>query len=140
MAVGHARFCDTGFVLSNPEAIKERDHKLWGHNLLFIWSLRLGKRSAKLFQPLVAVVMLRAMAILPRAVAPDCPHHITQRGNRRQTVFFSDDDDALHGDLRAQHCRGNNVAIRAWCLMSNHIHLIAVPSTEAGLAKAIGDT
>jgi putative transposase len=36
---------------------------------------------------------------IPRVVVPGCWHHVTQRGNRRQTIFFSDADRALYLDL-----------------------------------------
>jgi len=67
------------------------------------------------------------------------PHHITQRGNRRQQTFFSDEDYAAYIDLMAEWCGKRAVAIWAYCLMPNHVHLIAVPSTPEGLRLAIGD-
>jgi len=79
------------------------------------------------------------MARMARAVAPGCPHHITQRGNRRQKTFFCDEDYLAYLDLMAQWCRRYHVDIWTWCLMPNHVHLIAVPETENGLARAIGE-
>ncbi|PLX95311.1 MAG: transposase [Desulfuromonas sp.] len=79
------------------------------------------------------------MARLARAVAPGYPHHITQRGNRRQQTFFCDDDYQAYLDLMAEWCHRYKVEIWAWCLMPNHVHLIAVPETEDGLARAIGE-
>lgn len=79
------------------------------------------------------------MARIARVIAPGIPHHITQRGNRRQQTFFCDDDYAVYIDLMAEWCGKYNVAIWAWCLMPNHVHLIAVPETEDGLARAIGE-
>jgi putative transposase len=79
------------------------------------------------------------MARLARVVVPGYPHHITQRGNRRQRTFFSDDDYQAYLDLMAAECQAHGVAIRAWCLMPNHVHLIAVPRTAEGLAAAIGE-
>jgi putative transposase len=67
------------------------------------------------------------MAKLPRAIVPDVPHYVTQRGNRRQTVFFGDDDYRLYVALLGEHCRARKVAIWAWCPMPNHVHLILVP-------------
>lgn len=80
------------------------------------------------------------MARLPRITVPGLPHHVTQRGNRRQRVFLEDDDYALYRDLLAQHCKANGVAVWSYCLMSNHVHLILVPSDEEGLSRAIGET
>jgi len=51
------------------------------------------------------------------------PHHITQRGNRRQQTFFCDDDYSAYIELMAQWCHKYQVDIWAWCLMPNHVHL-----------------
>ena len=77
------------------------------------------------------------MARLARVVVPDHPHHVTQRGNGRARTFFGDDDYALYRDLLAEHCRAAGVAIWAWCLMPNHVHLILVPSDADGLRRAL---
>jgi putative transposase len=79
------------------------------------------------------------MARLARAVAPGLPHHVTQRGNRRQTVFFSDDDYRAYQALVAEHCAAEGVAVWAYCLMPNHVHLILVPPDEAALRRALGE-
>ena len=79
------------------------------------------------------------MARLARIIAPGIPHHITQRGNRRQQTFFCPDDYQAYIDLMAEWCMKYHVEIWAWCLMPNHVHLIAVPETEDGLARAIGE-
>ncbi len=67
------------------------------------------------------------------------PHHVTQRGNRRQPTFFCDDDYAAYIELMADPCRDEGVAIWAYCLMPNHVHLVAVPDTKQGLRRAIGE-
>ncbi|MCE1227482.1 MAG: transposase [Geobacteraceae bacterium] len=79
------------------------------------------------------------MARIARVIAPGIPHHITQRGNRRQQTFFCDDDYQAYLDLMAEWCAKYHVEIWAWCLMPNHVHLIAVPESEEGLARAIGE-
>lgn len=79
------------------------------------------------------------MARLARLVIPGLPHHITQRGNRRQQTFFNDEDYAAYIELMAQWCREEGVEIWSYCLMPNHVHLIAVPKTEDGLRRAIGE-
>ena len=79
------------------------------------------------------------MARLARVVAPGYSHHITQRGNRRQQTFFSDEDYQSYIDLMAEWCKHFNVEIWSYCLMPNHTHLIAVPATSEGLASAIGE-
>ena len=77
------------------------------------------------------------MARLARVVAPDYPHHVTQRGNGRQKVFFEPGDYALYRDLLAASCAAADVAIWSWCLMPNHVHLILVPSDADGLRRAL---
>lgn len=83
--------------------------------------------------------IIAGMARIARIIFPDIPHHITQRGNRRQQTFFSDDDYREYMALMAQWCGKYQVEIWAWCLMPNHVHLIAVPKSEEGLARAIGE-
>ncbi len=79
------------------------------------------------------------MARLARVVVPGVPHHVTQRGNRRQDTFFGGNDYRVYLDLMAEWCAGCGVEVLAYCLMTNHVHLIAVPATEAALGRAIGE-
>jgi len=79
------------------------------------------------------------MARIARAVAPGWPHHITQRGNRRMQVFFSDDDYRLYLELMSASCGKLGVEVWAYCLMPNHVHLIVNPRSEDGLRRAMGD-
>jgi len=79
------------------------------------------------------------MARLARVVIPGAPHHLTQRGNRRQVTFFSDDDYRLYRALMAEWCARCGVTVWAYCLMPNHTHLIVVPDTAHGLRRAIGE-
>lgn len=69
----------------------------------------------------------------PRLVFPGIAHHVVQRGNRKQTLFFDDGDRRAYGDLLACACARHKTACLGWCLMTNHIHLILVPATEDGL-------
>ena len=78
------------------------------------------------------------MGRIARLVIPYCPHHIIQRGNRRQRVFFSEDDKNLYLQILNYHCRKESVEIWCYCLMDNHVHLIAVPKKTENLARAIG--
>ena len=80
------------------------------------------------------------MARTKRVVALGCPHHITQRGNYRQDVFFSDQDRALYLSLLAKHAATYHLRILGYCLMTNHVHLIAIPTHPDSLARAIGRT
>ncbi len=79
------------------------------------------------------------MARIARVVAPGKPHHVTQRGNRRQQTFFNDGDYQAYLALMAEWCVKYHVEIWAYCLMPNHIHIIAVPRTKDGLNLAIGE-
>lgn len=79
------------------------------------------------------------MARLARVVAPGVPHHVTQRGNRRQQTFFNDDDYQVYCDTLAESCLKARVEVWAYCLMPNHVHLILAPADEGGLRAALGE-
>ncbi len=79
------------------------------------------------------------MARLARVVIPDVPHHLTQRGNRRQKVFFSEEDYGAYLELLREWCAERGVEVWAYCLMPNHVHLIVFPESEDGLRRAIGE-
>jgi putative transposase len=79
------------------------------------------------------------MARLARVVAEGTPHHVTQRGNRRQQVFFGDGDYLAYKALLAEGCRAAGVAVWGYCLMPNHAHLILVPSDADGLRAALAE-
>ena len=80
------------------------------------------------------------MARLPRLVIPGLPHHVTQRGNGRQKVFFEEADYALYLDLVAQAADRAHAEVWAYCLMPNHVHVIIVPSDSDGLRATFGET
>ena len=80
------------------------------------------------------------MARISRVVVPEFPHHIIQRGNRRQKVFFNEDDYSEYLKLLNNYSHRFKVDILAYCLMPNHIHLIATPHKHESLAQAIGET
>ncbi len=69
-----------------------------------------------------------------RCVAPGAPYHVTQRGTNGQRIFFTDSDRKTYLRLLASSKDQAGVRILAWCLMSNHIHLVAVPEAEDSLA------
>ena len=78
------------------------------------------------------------MPRIARAVAVGFPHHITHRGNNRQDVFFVDDDQRVYLELLKEQCDKYSLETVAYCLMTNHIHLIGIPHKEDSLAKAVG--
>ena len=80
---------------------------------------------------------------MPRAariVVPGVPHHVVQRGNRRQATFFCADDYAAYLEIAAKTFAEARVEVWAYCLMPNHVHLIATPADQTGLAAAVGAT
>ena len=79
------------------------------------------------------------MSRLARVVVPGLPHHVTQRGNRRETVFFDDDDYRAYIDLITASVREAVSEVWAWCLMPNHVHMIVVPSHEDGLRQSLAN-
>ena len=79
------------------------------------------------------------MARVARVVAPGYPHHVTQRGNRRQQTFFSDDDYRAYVRLMAEWCGKCGNAVWAYCLLPNHAHLVVVPQTADALRLGIGE-
>jgi len=79
------------------------------------------------------------MARLSRMIIPGVPHHVTQRGNRREPIFFEPGDEAVYLDLMAARLKRHEVACWAYCLMPNHVHFILTPRDEAGLARAVGE-
>lgn len=80
------------------------------------------------------------MARIARIVVPGLPHHVTQRGNRKQPIFLRDGDERAYLRMLSEQAHANGVEVWAYCLMPNHVHLILVPQTEDGLARAIGQT
>jgi putative transposase len=80
------------------------------------------------------------MGRIARVVAEGVPHHITQRGNGRQVVFDDAKDRRVYLKLLRGYAEEYRLRIWAWCLMSNHVHLLAVPETCASLKRALGQT
>lgn len=73
-----------------------------------------------------------------RVVAVGYPHHISQRGNNREPVFFDDEDRWAYLDVLSHYSQKYQVDIWAYCLMTNHIHLLAVPNESESLARGLG--
>ena len=68
------------------------------------------------------------------------PHHITQRGNGRNIVFDTDADRTVYLNLLRRNSIEYRLTLWAWCLMGNHIHLLAVPERHDSLHRALGRT
>ena len=78
------------------------------------------------------------MSRLARMVVPGLPHHVTQRGNRREAIFFEDGDQQIYCDMLAEQLRKFSVEVWAYCLMPNHVHLILTPQRADGMSRALG--
>jgi putative transposase len=76
------------------------------------------------------------MARLARVVAVDVPHHVTQRGNRREYILSSDAERMVYLDLLRQAVQLYPLSLIGYCLMSNHVHLIVIPDEADALALA----
>jgi putative transposase len=79
------------------------------------------------------------MARRARMIIPGTPHHVTQRGNRREPIFLEPGDEAVYLGLMSQQLRRCGVACWSYCLMPNHVHFILTPTDETGLARAVGE-
>jgi putative transposase len=80
------------------------------------------------------------MPRLARLVVPGLLHHITQRGNNRGTVFFAEQDYLAYLAFLKEEAQRFRLRVASYCLMPNHIHLVAIPETEPALALAVGRT
>ena len=72
-----------------------------------------------------------------RIILPGVPHHVTQRGNRRQRVFFHADNYHAYLELLYASALAFDFTVWSYCLMPNHIHLLLVPTSESSLRDGI---
>jgi putative transposase len=79
------------------------------------------------------------MSRIARVVVPGIPHHIMQRGNRRQLVFFSDDDRKTYLEYLRIYAKPAGIRFWGYCLMDNHVHIIAIPDREESLARGFSE-
>lgn len=97
-------------------------------------------RNAQLARKDYSLINCDHGALASRIVVPGHPHHVTQRGNRREPIFFEAGDEKRYLHLLATEARRRGVSIWAYCLMPNHVHLVLTPTDEAGLARTLGET
>jgi putative transposase len=90
-----------------------------------------------LFPSVLVRVKFALMTGLARMVVSGLPHHVTQRGNRREPIFFEDGDQEIYRDLLGEQARKADVEVWAYCLMPNHVHLN--PRQADGLGRAVGE-
>lgn len=75
------------------------------------------------------------MARLPRLNLPYISQHVIQRGNNRQACFFAEQDYLVYLDKLKEYGKKYQVAVHAYVLMTNHVHLLLTPSTEKGVSQ-----
>ena len=80
------------------------------------------------------------MPRIARICAIGYPHHITQRGNNKETVFFEDEDRRFYLKTLNKYSHKWDLEIWVYCLMDNHVHILAVPQKYESLARGIGGT
>jgi len=79
------------------------------------------------------------MARIPRVIANGYPHHITQRGVRSLDIFHSDEDRRIYLQYIKEETARFGVDVLSWCLMTNHVHFIAVPKEAMSFARGFGE-
>jgi putative transposase len=77
------------------------------------------------------------MGRIPRIIMPGEAHHVTQRGNRRQNVFFCAEDYHNYLKLLWANAQSFKFSVWSYCLMPNHIHLLIVPESEEALRNGM---
>jgi putative transposase len=77
------------------------------------------------------------MPRIARAVLAGYPHHVTQRGNYGQTVFDQEEDQRVYLEWLCEYKARHGLKVWAWCLMDNHVHLVAVPERQGSLGQTL---
>jgi putative transposase len=80
------------------------------------------------------------MARLARIAAVNIPCHVTQRGNARQFLLTTDEERSVYLDLLRKNIRLHELRLLAYCLMSNHVHLVVIPEKSDSLAQVLKQT
>jgi len=75
-----------------------------------------------------------------RFVLPGFAHHVIQRGNRRQQVFYTVEDRLHYLELLKEYAQKTNTQLLGYCLMPNHVHLVLVPGTRESLMVTVAET
>jgi len=73
----------------------------------------------------------------PRMYLPGIPCHIIQRGNNREACFYAEQDYQFYLECLADACRRYGVAVHAYVLMTNHVHLLMTPDTHEGISQVM---
>ena len=74
----------------------------------------------------------------PRMYLPGIPAHVVQRGNNRDACFFANEDYQYYLETLAEGCRRYDVQLHAYCLMTNHVHLLMTQTRqEIGISQVM---
>lgn len=77
------------------------------------------------------------MARIARVVVPGIAHHVTQRGNRLEKVFFTGADRDRYLEPLHRYSVEHDLEVVAYCVLSKHLHLVVVPGREESLARVL---
>lgn len=80
---------------------------------------------------------VRVWARLPRFILPGQPQHVIQRGNNRNEIFCAEADYRFYLDKLKAAAAKHGCAIHAYVLMTNHVHLLMTPESEAAIGKTM---
>jgi putative transposase len=72
-----------------------------------------------------------------RSYLPGYAYHVVQRGNNREACFIEPENYQFYLELWQQIARRYGVKVHAYCLMTNHIHFLATPSSEMALSNTL---
>lgn len=72
-----------------------------------------------------------------RSVLEGIPYHVTARGNRSGDVFFNDEDRRRYLGWLHDYSERFDLDVLAYCLMSNHVHLIVTPQASDAIARTL---
>ena len=65
------------------------------------------------------------------------PQHVIQRGNNRQACFVNDEDREFYKECLLDACKKYDVAVHAYVLMTNHVHIAMTPGKASAISKAM---
>jgi len=80
------------------------------------------------------------MPRIARVVVPSYPHHIAQRGINKAEIFIDDEDRRYFLQYLKDWSKRTDTKVWAYCLMSNHFHLLLEPAREDSLGRCLHGT
>ena len=73
----------------------------------------------------------------PRMYLAGMPYHVIQRGNNRNDCFIAETDYQIYLEYLQDACRRYRVALHAYVLMTNHVHLLMTPDESCGISRVM---